>query len=56
MKKIRKKKIAKFFLQFSENFFRRNLSYDEQITRAKLHDHRSSGYGDIRADKQTHSG
>ena len=37
-----------FFFRFFENFFRRNLPFDEQITHAKFHDHRLRGSGDTR--------
>ena len=58
MKKLKKKKIREnffeiYFFRFSKIFFRRNLSYDEQITHAKLYDHRSRGSGATRADRHT---
>ena len=42
-----------FVFRFSKKNFRRNLSYDEYITHAKLFDHRSRGSGDTRGDRQT---
>ena len=42
-----------FVFRFSKKNFRRNLSYDEYITHAKLHDHRSRGFGATGANTQT---